>query len=167
MRIWGSRHHENMCMDLPGQGLGPHGASNSSFLAPLGVWGLFYLSLSKPIGPSFVSLLFLLSLLSHIVPYWNLVPDPGTMFQDPGTMFQDPGTLFQSNPIQKIQKNGKWSRNGQISNEIGRKSRHRDCTVEGNLSRGVPDPQKPKKVRFWALGFVGPGSEKRLPESDQ
>ena len=41
--------------------MGTQVASNRGFLAPRGVWGLFYLSLSKPIGPSLVSLLSLLS----------------------------------------------------------------------------------------------------------
>ena len=45
----------------------------------------------------------------------------------------------------KNTKIGKWSRNGQKPNKIGQKSRHRDRTVEENLSRGVPDPKKSLK----------------------
>ena len=49
--------------------------------------------------------------------------------------------------MQKNTETGKWPGNKQKPNEIGRKSRHRDRTIEGNLSRGVPDPKKSQKVK--------------------
>ena len=58
-----------------------------------------------------------------------------------------------SRTIQKIQKIGKWSRNGQKSNEIGRKSDRSDRTVEGNLSRGVPTPLKKKKKYIYIYTY--------------
>ena len=59
----------------------------------------------------------------------------------------------------KNTKIGKWPQNGQISKEIGRKSRHQDRTVEGNLSRGVPDQNKSKKCFNNVDGLLLLGSE--------